>query len=68
MNQVTQYIGQSVWIVTFDRLLRGTSDGPEYRNQLINRVIGKTNNRGILIDCASDLTKKITQELLTNNI
>ena len=51
------------------RLLRGTSDGPEYRNQLFNKVIGKTNNRGILMDNASiHKTKKITQELLTNNI
>ena len=47
MNQVTQYIGQSVWIVTFDRLLRGTDDGPEYHDQPFNRVIGWTNNRGI---------------------
>ena len=69
MNQVTQYIGQSVWIVTFDRLIRGTYNGRKYRNFLFNKVIGKTNNQGILMDNASiHKTKKIKEELSTKKI
>ena len=51
------------------RLTKGTYNGQKYRNFLMNRVIGKTNNRGILMDNATiHKTKKIKQELLTKNI
>jgi len=51
------------------RLTKGGYNGRKFRNFLINHVIGKTNNKGILMDNASiHKTEKIKQELLTKNI
>ena len=51
------------------RLTKGGYNGRKYRNFLINRVIGKTNNKGILMDNASiHKTKELKKELLTKKI
>ena len=47
------------------RRLKGTYNGQKYRNFLMNRVIGKTNNRGILMDNATiHKTKKIKPRII----
>ena len=51
------------------RLTKGTYNGRKFGNFLFNKVIGKTNNKGILMDNATiHKTKKIKEELSTKKI